>query len=146
MNHRITAIGLALLIGLAGPANASNIAPDHQAVEIVATPEARLAAQAVLADPHGEFQYEMSNGRRQQRPPPERDDLGPDAHHALRPPRADPDAARRPGTFCLRRRPLRAALRAGRPRPALRREPEPARGTGLKNPRRAVTTGAAARR
>ena len=64
MNHRITAIGLALLIGLAGPANASNIAPDHQAVEIVATPEARLAAQAVLADPHGEFQDEMSSGRR----------------------------------------------------------------------------------
>lgn len=64
MNHRITSIGLALLISLAGPACASTIDPDRQAVEIVATPEARLAAEAVLADPYGEYQYAMSNGRR----------------------------------------------------------------------------------
>jgi hypothetical protein len=64
MNHRITSIGLALLISLAGSACASTIDLDRQAVEIVATPEARLAAQAVLADPYGEYQYAMSNGRR----------------------------------------------------------------------------------
>ena len=64
MNHRITSIGLALLISLAGPAWAGSIDPDRQAVEIVATPEARQAAEAVLADPYGEFQYAMSNGRR----------------------------------------------------------------------------------
>jgi hypothetical protein len=64
MNHRITSIGLALLISLAGPTCASTIDTDRQAVEIVATPEAKLAAQAVLADPYGEYQYAMSNGRR----------------------------------------------------------------------------------
>lgn len=67
MNTRITSIGQALLIGLAGlagPAWSTSIDPAQQAVEIVATPAAREAAEAVLADPHGEHQYEMANGRR----------------------------------------------------------------------------------
>jgi hypothetical protein len=140
MNHRITSIGLALLISLAGSACASTIDLDRQAVEIVATPEARLAAQAVLADPYGEYQYAMSNGRRLSVTT-----SGQTLIVQLRAPRADPAAARRPGAFCLQRRPLRAALRAGRRRPALRREPEPARGAGLRSLRRAITSDAVAR-
>jgi hypothetical protein len=64
MNTRTSTIVLAMLAGLACPAWSAPIDPTQQAVEIVATPAAKLAAEAVLAEPHGEYQYEMSNGRR----------------------------------------------------------------------------------
>lgn len=54
----------ALSVALAGPAGATGIDPAQQAVEIVATPAAKQAAEAVLAEPYGEYPYEMSNGRR----------------------------------------------------------------------------------
>jgi hypothetical protein len=64
MNTRIAPIALALLTRLAGPTWATSIDPAQVAVEITATPAAKAAAEAVLAEPYGEYRYEMSNGRR----------------------------------------------------------------------------------
>ena len=64
MNTHVAPIALALLTCLAAPAWSTAIDPSQEAVEIVATPAAKLAAEAVLAEPYGEYQYEMSNGRR----------------------------------------------------------------------------------
>lgn len=61
MNTRLSSIGLALLISVAGPAWSA--APGPGAVEIVATSAAKLAAEALLAQPNGNYLYEMSNGR-----------------------------------------------------------------------------------
>lgn len=64
MNTHVAPIALALLTCLAAPAWSTAIDPSQEAVEIVATPAAKLAAEAVLAEPYAEYQYEMSNGRR----------------------------------------------------------------------------------
>jgi hypothetical protein len=67
MNTRLfplASLTFALSVALAGPAWAAGIDPAQEAVEIIATPAAKLAAEAVLAEPYGEYQYEMSNGRR----------------------------------------------------------------------------------
>jgi hypothetical protein len=62
--HHLAVLTFALGAALAGPAWASGIDPAQEAVEIIATPAAKLAAEAVMAEPYGEYQYEMSNGRR----------------------------------------------------------------------------------
>jgi hypothetical protein len=62
--HPLASLAFALSAALAGPAWAAGIDPAQEAVEIIATPAAKLAAEAVLAEPYGEYQYEMSNGRR----------------------------------------------------------------------------------
>lgn len=62
--HPLAVLTFALGAALAGPAWAAGIDPAQEAVEIIATPAAKLAAEAVLAEPYGEYQYEMSNGRR----------------------------------------------------------------------------------
>ena len=60
----VASIAFALSAALAGPAWSTTLDPAQQAVEIIATPAAKQAAEAVLAEPYGEYQYEMSNGRR----------------------------------------------------------------------------------
>ncbi len=64
MNTRIAPITFALLSSLAGATWATSIDPAQVAVEITATPATKAAAEAVLAQPHGEYRYQMSNGRR----------------------------------------------------------------------------------